>query len=150
MSVQVSITGQLDASQLQVPHVPVEGPVDVPELQRPVAAHQPHDDAPVHDAQSVFIAHVSTGPAHSLASQDQSPEHVPAVGPLESPERHAPSQKPQPGRAVHASHVVASAHGSVGPVHSLAVHAQVPQEPAAGPSASPALQVLVPAHQPQG
>ena len=150
MSVHVSTTGQLDASQLHVLHVPVEGPAELPELHVPVPAHQPHDEAAVHDAQSVFVAHVSTGPAHSLASQDQSPEHVPAVGPLESPERHAPSQKPQPGRAVHASHVVASAHGSVGPVHSLAVQAQSPHEPVAGPSASPALQVLDPAHQPQG
>ncbi len=147
---QVSTIGQLVESQLHVPHDPAAGPADVPELQRPVAAHQPHDDAPVHDAQSVFVAHVSTGPAHSLAIHDQSPVQEPVVGPLESPERHAPSQKPQPERAVHASHVVASAHVSTGPVHSLAIHAQSPHVPVAGPSESPALQVPVPAHQPQG
>lgn len=148
---QVSTIGQLLESQLQVPlHVPAEGPADVPERHVLVPVHQPHDDAPVQDAQSVFIAHVSTGPAHSLAIHDQSPVHEPAVGPVESPERHAPSQKPQPGRAVHASHVVASAHGSVGPAHSLATHAQSPHEPVAGPSESPALHVPVPEHQPQG
>lgn len=150
MSEQVSIIGQLLASQLHVPHVPVDGPVEVPELHVPVAAHQPHEGAPVHDAQSVFVAHSSTGPAHSLASHAQSPVHEPAVGPEESPERQAPSQNPQPARAVHVSQSVASAQVSTGPLHSLVRHAQSAHEPVAGPVELPAAQVPVVSHQPQG
>ena len=150
MSEQVSTIGQLLASQLQVPHVPVEGPVEVPELHVPVAAHQPHDGAPVHEAQSVLDAHSSTGPAHSLASHAQSPVHAPAVGPLESPERQAPSQKPQPARAVHVSQSVASAHSSTGPLHSLVCHAQSAHAPVAGPVELPAAHAPVVLHQPQG
>lgn len=150
MSEQVSTVGQLLASQLHALHEPVEGPLEVPPLHVPVVAHQPHDEARVHVAQSVFIAQVSTGPMHSLASHAQSPVHAPVVGPLESPERHAPSQKPQPARAVHVSQSVASAHGSLGPAHSLASHAQFAHEPVVGPLEVPVPQVPVPAHQPQG
>ncbi len=136
--------------QLHVEHIPVAGPAEVPVLHRPVAAHQPHEDAAVHEAQSVFIAHVSGGGAQSTASQDQRPVHVPALGPIVVPERQAPSQKPQPGRAVHVSHVVASAHGSVGPVHSLARQAQSAHVPVDGPVAVPVPQLPVAPHQPQG
>lgn len=117
MSEQVSTEGHVLESQLQLPQLPPEGPLELPELHVPVAAHQPHGYAPVHDAQSECVAHASTGALHSKLSHDQSPPHVPLVGPLEVPLRHAPSQKPQPARAVHASHVVALAQGSVGPVH---------------------------------
>jgi hypothetical protein len=150
LSEQVSTIGQLLASQLQVPQVPVEGPVEVPELHVPVAAHQPHDGAPVHEAQSVFDAHSSTGPAHSLASHAQSPVHAPVVGPDESPERHAPSQKPQPARAVQVSQSVASAQASTGPLHSLVCHAQSAHEPVEGPVELPAAHAPVVLHQPQG
>ncbi len=150
MSEQVSIIGQLLASQLHVPHVPLDGPVEVPELHVPVAAHQPHDGAPVHDAQSVLEAHSSTGPAHSLASHAQSPVHAPVVGPLESPERQLPSQKPQPARAVHVSQSVASAQASTGPLHSLASQAQSAHDPVVGPVELPTAHVLVAPHQPQG
>jgi hypothetical protein len=150
LSEHVSSTGQLLASQLHVPHVPREGPVDVPELHVPVAAHQPHEGEPVHDAQSVFDAHSSTGPAHSLAVHAQAPRHVPDEGPVDVPERHAPSQNPQPDRAVHASQPVASTHGSVGPLHSLATQAHPAHEPVEGPLAVPALHEPVALHQPQG
>jgi hypothetical protein len=150
LSEHVSIIGQLLASQLHVPQVPVEGPAEVPELHVPVAAHQPHEGAPVHDAQSVFDAHESTGPAHSLATHAQSPVHTPVVGPVESPERHVPSQKPQPGRAVHVSQSVASAHASTGPLHSLVRHAQSAHEPVEGPVELPAAHLPVVLHQPQG
>jgi hypothetical protein len=98
----------------------------------------------------VFDAHSSTGPAHSLASHAQAPRHVPVEGPVDRPERHAPSQNPQPERAVHASQSVASAHGSVGPLHSLATQAHPAHEPVEGPLAVPALHEPVALHQPQG
>lgn len=150
LSEHVSSVGQLLASQLHVPHVPREGPVDVPELHVPVAAHQPHEGAPVQEAQSVFDAHVSTGPAHSLASHAQAPRHVPEEGPVAPPDRHAPSQNPQPDRPVHASQSVASAQGSVGPLHSLATHAHPEHEPDKGPLAVPTRHEPVAPHQPHG
>jgi len=146
----VSTIGHELATQLHVEHIPVVGPVEVPELHRPVAAHQPHEDAAVQDAQSVFVAHVSAGGAQSIASQDQRPVHMPVLGPVVVPERHAPSQKPQPGRAVQASQVVASAQGSVGPVHSLARQAQSAHVPVDGPVAVPVPHRPVAPHQPQG
>ena len=149
-SEQVSTIGHDDATQLHVAHIPVAGPVEVPVLQVPVAAHQPHEEAAVQDAQSVFIAHVSGGAVHSELSHDQSPVQLPVVGPVVLPERHAPSQNPQPGRAVHVSQVVASAQGSVGPVHSLARHAHVAHEPLEGPVEVPTPQAPVAPHQPQG
>lgn len=139
------------ASQLQSVHAPLVGPVESPDTQRPVPAHQPQRDADVHDSQSVLVAHSSTGVLeHSKLIHAQSPVQVPEVGPLESPERHAPSQKPQPERAVHVSQSVASAHESAGPVQSLASQLQSVQEPALGPLAVPTPHVPVSPHQPQG
>lgn len=148
-SEQASTVGQLSEIQLHVLQVPLVGPAELPALHVPVPAHQPQLDAPVHDAQSVWLAQ-SSGAAHSDESHAHAPLQVVPVGPLALPERHAPSQKPQPARAVHVSHVVASAHGSVGPVHSEVCHAQLPHEPVLGPVESPTPQVPVSPHQPQG
>jgi len=150
LSAQVSTTGQLLASQLHVVHVPVEGPLEVPALQRPVPAHHPHDEAAVQEAQSVFMPQVSTGPAHSLAIQAHAPVHDPVLGPAESPDRHAPSQNPHPGRAVQVSQFVASAQESTAPEHSLVRHAQSAHAPDAGPVELPTAHVPVVLHQPQG
>jgi hypothetical protein len=149
-SEHVSIAGHDEDSQLHVAQLPALGPLEVPELHVPVAAHQPHIDAPVHEAQSVCVAQSSGGAAQSIASHAQSPVHEPPVGPVELPERHAPSQNPQPGRAVQASQSVASAHGSVGPVHSLVRHDQSAQAPVEGPVELPVPQRPVSPHQPQG
>ncbi len=125
--------------------------MESPALQRPVPAHQPQREAAVHDSQSVFVAHSSTGVLeHSKLIHAQSPVHEPAVGPLESPARQAPSQKPQPARAVQVSQSVALAHESAGPVHSLASQLQSLHEPALGPVEVPTPHVPVSPHQPHG
>lgn len=147
---QVSSIGHDDDSQLQVAQLPARGPLEVPTLHVPVAAHQPHDGAAVHEAQSVRVAQSSGGAAQSMASQDHALRHVPALGPDAVPDRHAPSQKPQPARAVHVSQSVADAQGSVAPLHSLASHDQSPQEPLDGPDAVPVPHRPVSPHQPQG
>lgn len=137
-----------EASQLQSMHEPVLGPLEVPVAHVPVSAHHPHEAPPVHDSQSDSVAHVSVGPAHSKLSQAHAEVQAPASGPLDVPERQAPSHQPHPGLAVHALQSVALAHGSVGPVHSLERHVQPLQVPVLGPLEVPTPQVPVSVHHP--
>jgi hypothetical protein len=75
--------------QLQAPHVPVLGPVELPVEHVPVSPHQPQVGRPVQSPQSTASAQGSVPPVHSLGSQLQSP-HEPLLGPVEVPTPQRP------------------------------------------------------------
>lgn len=69
-------------SQLQSPHVPVEGPDELPRKQVPLEPHHPQPSSAVQLPQSVCAPHALA--VHSVESQLQS-LHEPVLGPLEVP-----------------------------------------------------------------
>ncbi|MCC7539815.1 MAG: hypothetical protein IT379_26570, partial [Deltaproteobacteria bacterium] len=146
---------QSDEIQSQSAHEPTVGPVVDPPTQLFVDAHQPQPDRRVHSPHVPLVAHMSVlpPPLHSLESHAQSP-HVPLVGPVVLPETHwlLVEHQPQPGRTVHASHVVLVLQSSPPDVvHSLDSQTQSPQVPPVGPVEVPSWQSPpAPAlHQPQ-
>ncbi len=82
-------------SQLQSPHDPLLGPVDVPLSHAAVSPHHPQPARPVQSPQSAASAQGSAPPAHSLESQLQSP-HDPLLGPLELPTMQVPVSPQNP------------------------------------------------------
>lgn len=102
----------------------------------------------------MHASHVEPKSAHASVlsqtneNQSQSP-HSPVVGPPNAPLRHVSSlsHHPHPLRAVHASHMVVSSHGSE--PHSSGSHCHVAQLPDAGPSRSPLLHSALEAQKPQ-
>jgi hypothetical protein len=82
-------------SQLQSPHDPLLGPLEVPLVHAPEAPHHPQPARPVQSPQSPASAHGSVVPPHSLESQLQSP-HDPPLGPPDVPLSHVPVSPHQP------------------------------------------------------
>lgn len=129
---------------MQLPEV---GPIEVPDSQRRIAAHQPQPLAIAHASQSVCDAQVFVvGVVHKRWLVFQFAQK-PVVGPLDDPASQTlrSLHQPQPVVVVQSSQVLEVSHA----LHDAAPYSQRLQVPFAGPRVLPGMQRELDSHQPQ-
>lgn len=144
---QGSLPAQVVPSQSQSPQLPTSGPLELPLAHVLVLGHHPQSSIPVHELQSVALAHGSGGGAQ-MPYQSQSPQ-LPTSGPAESPSMHVPvpAHQPQSSMSVQLSQSLAPAQ-SEPPPHDEGYQSQSPQLAPLGPLDVPVAHVPVDAHHP--